>query len=181
VASSFRKGLFRAPFGPAYYRGFADRTDAIAVSINEPLVPRPLVNGSPVAATLDQEPEPIHPGPAAPEETVSEQSPARQDRLLPYLLWASAGALAVTAGVTGALALDARNEWEQEDFQRQSVEAKARYDAYRISFFVCAGGALAATVAGAILYPWGDDDESSATITPDLSPGHVGVTLSLPW
>ena len=33
VESSLRNGLFQAPFGPAYYRGYVDRQDAVAVPL----------------------------------------------------------------------------------------------------------------------------------------------------
>jgi len=119
---AMRRGLFAAPFGPTYYRGFVDRS--------RDLVSVPFV-------TVSDSPEPL---PSSP-----------RDRSRQHAAWLATGlavAGGVAAGVFGVLTLDARADYDRTELERPATDASNRFTRYRGLTAVTAVGALAAgTVA----------------------------------
>src|SRR6185436_19918898 len=97
--SSLRRGLFATGFGPAYYRGFVDRS--------ADLVPVDLAAHDGVDAEVTAAPGP---------------------RRVNWWVTGAAGALAAGAGVFTGLALDARRDYQRAPFERDSLAARDRYD-----------------------------------------------------
>jgi hypothetical protein len=191
ITTAFRDGLFRAPFGPAYYRGFADRVGAISVTTTEstvshpakpPEVARLTISPPPPAETAEAERVALDTTAERliPEVEVTEARPSDDSALASILLWSGAGAFLIASAVTGGLALDARSDYYDAPYPAEAQEAQDRYDRYRLAFWLTAGGAAAATVAGLLLYPW-DSDDATSVVTPEISHEHVGVSLRFAW
>jgi hypothetical protein len=129
--SALRRGLFATRFGPDYYRGFVDR--------NEELVPIPLPEADAaveVAASGDGVP------PAS-----------RRLRRAALASYVGAGALALGAGVFGALAYNAKSDFDNTMLERPAQDAKGRYErdlGWSVGLLV--GAAAAATVATYLLW-----------------------------
>jgi hypothetical protein len=122
VERSLQSGLFVMPYGPAYYSGYVDRQDAVAVVE----LPR-----DPVPAAV-----------AAPRT----ESSARG--ALEWTLRGAAGALLVSSAAFGALAWDAYGDHQDTSFQRPAMEAEDRYRLDRtlaISFLISGAACAAAS------------------------------------
>jgi hypothetical protein len=119
VDGMLRRGLFAAAFGPAYYRGFVDRTDFVPVLFT--------------AASSDEAPR------------------ASGSRLGRWVSFAVAGGLGVAAAGFGVGALDARGDFDRAIYQRESADARDRYQTRANIALGLACGALAATAVGFLL------------------------------
>jgi len=100
VDSSLRAGLFGDPYGPAYYRGYVDRSTAVSVSTLR--LPPVLLRGE------------------------AESSPPRR----PALRWAMAGASALLLGssaVAAGLAAKAWSDFDNTTLQAQAAADRQRY------------------------------------------------------
>jgi hypothetical protein len=126
--SSLRRGLFATGFGPAYYRGFVDRASGLI----------PVELGAREAVTI---------------ETTA--APARPRHVNRWVAGAT-GVLAASAGVFGAMALDARGDYHQAVFERDVAAARDRYDRNRAWALGLGGAALVA--AGVGLWMWWHGD-----------------------
>jgi Caspase domain len=118
VDRMLRRGLFAAAFGPAYYRGFVDRTDFVPVSF--------LVSG---------------------RDDVPPPSPA-SGRTGPWVAFAAAGGLGVAAGGFGLAAWNARQDFDRAVYQRESAQARDRYEARANLALGLACGALVTAALG---------------------------------
>ena len=101
VESSFRAGLFVTPFGPAYYRGYIDRSDAVPVS-----------DDNPIDLAL----------PAGVDTPPTEARPRAT-----WLLGGAAGAFGATSAVFSFLAWDAYRDYDQTDLEQPAKSAAARF------------------------------------------------------
>jgi hypothetical protein len=115
-----RRGLFAAAFGPAYYRGFVDRTDFVPVSF--------------LVATPDEAP-----------------AWSGSARVAPWVAYATGGGLGVAAGAFGLGAWSARKDFDQAVYQRQSAQAKDRYESRANIALGLACGAAVAIAVGFLL------------------------------
>ncbi len=122
----YRRELFASPFGLTYYKGFVDRTGAISVNF-EPL-PAPAV-GLGASATR---------------------------RPLAATAWVLSGGLLLATAVTGALALDARADFNNTAIERRAHEANQRYLDLSRAALVTGVVAAVLAVTGWLLWP-GDD------------------------
>ena len=122
LESSLRAGLFLTPFGPAYYRGYVNREDAVAV---------------PVAPTLE----------LSPESHASQ--PARGSRwLVRSSLGGAAAGLLASSVVFAGMSWSAWHD-NQNAVERSSLDAGSRFRTdtawtagFLISGLACAAGAL---------------------------------------
>ncbi len=124
---SMRRGLFAAEFGPSYYRGYVDSSGPNLVPVD--LTPR----GALVAS------------PATPSAAGSQRSAA----------WASVvlGGLSLTAScVFAVLTARAYNDFQQRTLERQSFDARDRYQRY--GWAALGTGALGALALGVGYWLW---------------------------
>jgi uncharacterized caspase-like protein len=125
---SLRRGLFATGFGPTYYMGF--------------------VGGDPALGRVEVDPARL--ALTAEAASLTDAASAPRSPVLPYL--APGAALAAGAAIFGALALDARNDFDRTGIEREAVLARDRYDRHRK---VGLGLAAASAVAGAVgLWLW---------------------------
>jgi hypothetical protein len=137
--AALRRGLFATEFGPAYYRGFVDRSDdLLAVDVPDP-DPAPGAGGRPAAE--------VRRGPRAATAA-----------------GVASGVLAVTAGVLGGVAWQARR-----DFDRTTFEADAAHDAdrYRLTGTLSVAALVAAALSGCLAsYLYARDAHDSRDAAP---------------
>ncbi len=128
LESSMRKGLFATAYGPSFYRGFVGRQgDLIAVPLPS--------SGAGAGAGGD-----------APRAWSTRQRTGA-------LLMGAGGAAAITAGLFGVLTWRAWSQYHDTLLERESTEAGARYQRYRLDTIVSASAAIALTsVGGALFY-----------------------------
>jgi hypothetical protein len=122
MESSLQAGLFVMPFGPAYYSGYTDRQDMVSVAD----LPRALLSTSPAPAT-----------PATSTTTV-----------LRWGLRGAAGALVASSAIFGALAVDARADFNATNVEREAAAASDRYKLdtrLALTFLLSAGVCAAAS------------------------------------
>jgi hypothetical protein len=123
---SLQRGLFAAPFGPSYYRGFVDQADE--------LLPVPLA--TPRNARID-----------------AALSTAPSDRGPSPLAWSGlgvTGALLIASATLGIAALDAHSDFEAAaGLERESFAANERFETY---CSLTLGTAIASAVSGGISY-----------------------------
>jgi hypothetical protein len=141
LAASLERGLFATPYGPSYYRGFVDHAaDLVAV---------PLSSEAPEAEVLR--------GPLAPQ---AEGSPSHA---LGWSVVAAGGALAIGAGVFGALALQAQSDFNNTAIENKSSDAADRYQRDTAVAAVLGGAAVVAAGVGIYLLVRPHDRAPSAT------------------
>lgn len=99
VDGMLRRGLFAAAFGPAYYRGFVDRTDFVPVVFTG----------------------------AAEGELAAEAAP-RGGSSARLWSWVAAGGLGAAAAGFGVAAWSARGDFDRATYQRESAQARDRYE-----------------------------------------------------
>jgi hypothetical protein len=117
VDRMLRRGLFAAAFGPAYYRGFVDRTDFVPVSF--------------LVASGDE----------------SAAAPTATGRGAPWMAFGAAAGLGVAAGGFGLAAWNARQDFDRAMYQRDSALARDRYQTRaNIALGLACGAAVAAAV-----------------------------------
>jgi hypothetical protein len=86
----------------------------------------------------------------------------------------SFAAMATTTG----LALKAQSDYNSTNLQRSAAEAQDRYVRCRTAAIVTGVGAVAAGLAGILLWPAGG---STTAFSPTLQPGGVGVSVAGVW
>jgi len=132
MAESMRRGLFAAEFGPSYYGGFVDSADKQMIPVD--------LSAAAVRAVAGGSPRGGH-NPAA------------------WSAFAVAGASVVTAGVFAALAGRAYSDFQNADFERQSIDARDRYHRYGA---VALSAAAVGVLSGALGYwLWNRDNAHS--------------------
>jgi hypothetical protein len=109
VESSLRSGLFGAPYGPAYYRGYVDRTDAVAVNTLR------LAPAASVTATKNE------------SQSLPPPSPPPRRPLLRWALGGTGAALVASSAVFGGLAWRARMDYDSTNLQAQAAGDRDRY------------------------------------------------------
>jgi hypothetical protein len=118
VDLSLERGLFAAPFGPAYYRGFVDSaSDWVAVPLGTE-------RGTPAMTASDND--------------------GRTVRALGWSALGVSGALLVTSAVFGVMTLDAKSDFDAANgLELQSRRAADRFETYRAaSIGTLIGGVL---------------------------------------
>lgn len=127
LETSMRKGLFATAYGPAFYRGFVGRQgELIAV---------PLPSSGAGADLRDEVPRPWS---------------ARQRA--GAILIGVGGAAAITAGIFTVLTWKAWSQYRDTLLERESAEAGARYERYRLGSIVSGTTAVVLTGVGAGLF-----------------------------
>src|SRR5262249_1339001 len=120
IDASYREALFSADYGRAYYQGFVDSIGAVGVRF----------------AAAD--------APAGDRHT----APPTKRRVA-IAGGVITGGLAITAIATGAIALQAKHEYDTTDLQRPAEEARRRYERYGTVALVSGAAAL---VCGGVSY-----------------------------
>ncbi len=149
--------------------------ERIAVEVDMP----PLATTSPPQDTASDPPEEGSPG--GPEGSPPAPAASRSgSSLLPIVLMAGGGALAVAGGVVGYLALDkAAGAENADDFDEAAGQARTL--ALLSDLALWPGLALAATGAVLLVLQGGDEAEhpeaASLRATPLLAPGLLGASL----
>ena len=148
IEASYRGALFSANYGRAYYQGYVDSIGAVGVAF-------------------------------PPHSVVPADRPGgtRPSRRLALGTGIAAGALGVTALVTGAIALDAKRDYDATDLQRPAEEARRRYERYGT---VAIATGVAALAAGAASY-WLWRDARTKVVPVAAANGDAGVALQLTW
>jgi len=148
VASALRSGVFATPYGRSYYRGFVGGANGwLAVSL-------PVDDA---AAMRDE--------PTGHVDLSSAFAPSPATRTPAWVALAGGGALAVAAGVFGALAVQARSEFDGTSFERPATDAARRYTQDTATFAALAGGAVVSSVVGAVLWWQSSRDRVPASAT----------------
>lgn len=138
VDAAFRRGLFAAPYGPAYYRGFVDSHKMIAAPPAEP---------SPVVAASE-------PRRGAVETAASAPRVERRSATVSILLFSAGGAF-LAGGVASSLAAaDAARDFQATPYPREAAEASDRFARHRNRSFVLYAVSGTALLAGLLAYPW---------------------------
>jgi len=119
IEQSLRQGLFAMPYGPAYYSGYVDRGDGVALAVSPPALL--LTSPSPASA---------------------------HKKVVTWSLMGASAAFITSSLIFGALALDARHDFAATSLQREAMSASDRYTldtTLAISFLIpgvaCAVGA----------------------------------------
>jgi hypothetical protein len=118
--AALRRGLFATEFGPAYYRGFVDRSDDLLA------VDLPEVDSSAGVGTAGE---------------------VRRSQRAAAVAGVSSGVLALTAGILGGVAWQARR-----DFDNTTLETDAAHDAdrYRLAGTLSMSALVAAALTGCL-------------------------------
>ena len=125
--SSLRRGLFQTSFGPAYYRGFVDRDDSlVGVQLVEPDLRA---------------------------RAQAEKTPGLWRRTAAHLCYGGSGALAITSGIFGWQAWQARRDYHATALELPAAQARDRHDSARLRAFSALLGALITAGAGAF-FDW---------------------------
>jgi hypothetical protein len=133
LAESMRRGLFAAEFGPSYYGGFVDSSDAHLV--------------------------PVELAPAGVRVAVR-QPPRSDHRRAAWSAFAVAGASVVTAGIFAVLAGRAYVDFQDADFERSSIAARDRYHRYGV---IALSAATIGALSGAVGYwLWNRNGDANA-------------------
>jgi len=119
--AALRRGLFATEFGPAYYRGFVDRSDdLLAVDLPE-----------------------ADPSGASGNGTAGEVRGGRAAKIAGV----TAGALAIGAGVMGAFAWQARRDFDNTTLEAPAAQDA---DRYRLTSTLALSALVAAALTGAL-------------------------------
>jgi len=121
---AYRTQLFETPFSVAYYRGFVDSRGLLPVET-----------------------------PAAHTAQMLRTDEVTDDKSMAIVLLAGASAALVTAGVTGYLALDAKQEFDATDRQARARELADDYKRFGYASLASGLLAVAAGAAGWALWP----------------------------
>jgi len=122
LVTSLQRGLFATAFGPSYYRGFVDRADdLLAVDLPD-----------------------IDASAAVPGATAGER---RSPRRAAKIAGVAAGLFAVTAGVLGAVAWQARGDFEGTTLESPAARAA---DRYRLTSTLAISALVAAALTGGL-------------------------------
>jgi hypothetical protein len=148
VDAAYRAGLFRHPYGDAYYRGYVDSAGLAPVAFGPEDAPL-AVNGATGDASAPPAPESASP---AADAAPAPADPTAPRRRLAIGLAAVAGVAGITAIVSGALAYSAKRDYDATDNQRDAHAASDRY-ALRGEIAI-ASGAVAIGAAIATYYLW---------------------------
>jgi hypothetical protein len=131
LTTALRNGLFATPFGPLYYRGFAD---------GQPdMTPIPLIRVEPPPVAVVEAPQAPPPPPRPGRSTTA------------TTLYISAGALAAGAGVFGGLTYEAYRDHANTQLQVPADDADRRFQNYGITSVALLSAAAVAALAGAYL------------------------------
>jgi hypothetical protein len=147
---AMQRGLFAAPFGPTYYRGYVDQSqELVAVSFTDES-----------ASSVDLSPSP----------------PTRPSRRPAWLSFGVAAGLAVTSGVFAGLAARARQDYDGTELQRTATDARTRFNAYEGVAIGAAVATGAVALVGALLFVRASHD---VRVAPDrqLPAGTVGTSF----
>jgi hypothetical protein len=145
VASALRSGVFATPYGRSYYRGFVGGANgwlAVPLPVEDAVLVRDEATGHfdrSSAFSLST-------------ATSSTATSSTATRTHAWVALSGAGALAVAAGVFGALALQAHSEFDGTSFERPATDASRRYTQDTATFAALAGGAVVSSVVGAVLW-----------------------------
>jgi hypothetical protein len=107
--SALRRGLFAIPFGPVYYRGFVDSHASELVAV-------PLSDLGDVAWS----------GPATPDAPTP--APEKRSRTAGWVVTSLGLAAGATAGVFAGFAVQAQNDYNATQLERQASDAKNRFE-----------------------------------------------------
>jgi hypothetical protein len=91
--------------------------------------------------------------------------------------WALGGAALITACATGALAIQARRDFDATNLQRPASEARSRVITYSTIAGVTGGVAVAAALAGWLLWPGAEEWQ----VGPIVGAGGSGAGLQAKW
>jgi hypothetical protein len=149
---AYRTALFKTAYGVDYYKGYVDSTGVVGVRFAEPAQ----------AALAVEEP------------------PAYQEPLAITAL-AAAGASAAACVVTGILAAQAKQDFEDTSFQREAREANDRYVAMGNAAIGTGVAAAVLGLAGWLLWPEEAGESQAVVPSAVASPSGAWVQLGLRW
>jgi hypothetical protein len=159
MSAALRHGLFAAPFGPSYYRGFVDR--------------------GPTMLSVD-----FHPPP--PAVTVTQARPVAGDSRAPdgwvVAALSAAGTFGIAAATFQALAVEAGNQYDRATLEREATDARHRVDRDQAVAVAAGVAALSAAAAGGFIV-WRRHVARTATvqIAPAMGSAAAGAGVALRW
>jgi hypothetical protein len=132
VDDALQTGLFGASFGREYYLGYVDSEGLISVSFDARSEQRDHVEGD-----------------RAPLKTWA------------IVSWSAGGAALIACGLTAALAVSAKSDFDDEEFPRPAERAAERYDDFRAAALVTGAAALILGGAGTGLWFYADGEDAA--------------------
>jgi hypothetical protein len=112
VETSLQAGLFLMPYGPAYYSGYVDRREEVAVEHLPPAA-------SPISLTSDASSTSLAPSRV--------EGTPRTSKLVTLSLWGASGAFLATSAIFGGMAWSAHQDFQNTTWQAEAVDASNRY------------------------------------------------------
>jgi hypothetical protein len=151
---AYREALFSLPYGPTYYRGFVDSAHAAGVSFPEP--------GERAPASVDA------------------RAAHRGNRSAALWLATVAGLSAVVSVGAGALAVDAKRDFDHTQVQRTAAEARDRYATYTAVSIAGAAIAVGSAIGAWVVWPTGRTTLGAAPV-PDRQGTGIVLRLGGAW
>ncbi|MFC1642365.1 caspase family protein [Myxococcota bacterium] len=175
VDNDLRRGLFAAPYGPGYYRGYVDSQGLPPVEF-----------GPPRALPASQGPAPRRPSPPLQSSTSTRRALVTADSTSPQVgtrsRWPAlalailSGTALVTSGSLGLVALDKRRDFDRTEKQRPARELANGYALFGNASLAAAAVGVGAGVGAFLLWP-------GATIPPTPGRTQAGweIVLGKVW
>ncbi|MBI5545698.1 MAG: caspase family protein [Deltaproteobacteria bacterium] len=137
IEATLRRTLFKSAYGPTYYRGFVDSAGLAGVR---------------------WEPS---------ELAMRSTARAAPRRPLAIAAWSVGGASLIAAGATGAIAFQAKRDFDATRIERQAAEARDKVIRFSTIAGVMAGVAVTGIVSGWLLWPSTDDWKLDLVVSSD--------------
>ena len=162
LESSLRRGLFGTRFGPAFYLGFTtDRAGLVAVPLQDSDdASRGASGGTHELVVRDADPS------------------SHWRKTVATGLFVGGGSFAVVAGIFTGIAVDAHSDYAEAPYERESEEARSRFNHAQAIAWATGGTAVALAGAGAVLLLWPESKSStSRPITARVGVNPTGIVV----
>jgi hypothetical protein len=150
---TLRDELFAAPYTQDYYRGFVDSRGLASVDWTTPARALPLAVDDPSRGSA---------APARATAITTDTPRAERSKVPSLVLMVAGGAALITGGVTAALALDARSDFEDTTQMKRASVLSTRYSTFGTATWVALSTGLASGLAAWALWPAASQSETVA-------------------